>query len=75
MHALVTGATGFIGTELCRELINRGFDLTCLLRASPKSSLTNHINEKDVNVVNCDITNSTDLIRALRKVEKICPSR
>ena len=71
MHALVTGATGFIGTELCRELINRGFDLTCLLRASPTSGLANHISEKDVNVVNCDITNATDLIRVLRKVEKI----
>jgi nucleoside-diphosphate-sugar epimerase len=32
MKALVTGATGFIGSHLCEELTNRGFEVTCLSR-------------------------------------------
>ncbi len=31
-HALVTGATGFIGTHLVRDLMRRGHDVTCLVR-------------------------------------------
>ena len=32
MKALVTGATGFIGSHLCEELIRRGYEVTCLSR-------------------------------------------
>ncbi|MDI6889901.1 MAG: NAD(P)-dependent oxidoreductase [Thermodesulfovibrionales bacterium] len=32
MKALVTGATGFIGSHLCEELVRRGYEVTCLVR-------------------------------------------
>jgi len=32
MDILVTGGTGFIGTALCRELADRGHDVTALAR-------------------------------------------
>ncbi|WP_435100113.1 complex I NDUFA9 subunit family protein [Halarchaeum sp. P4] len=32
MKVLVTGGTGFIGTHLCRELVERGHDVTALAR-------------------------------------------
>ncbi|MFB6146090.1 MAG: complex I NDUFA9 subunit family protein [Halobacteriaceae archaeon] len=32
MDVLVTGGTGFIGTHLCRELVDRGHDVTALSR-------------------------------------------
>jgi nucleoside-diphosphate-sugar epimerase len=32
MKALVTGATGFIGSHLCEELVRRGYEVTCLSR-------------------------------------------
>lgn len=32
MRALVTGATGFIGSHLCEELTKRGYEVTCLVR-------------------------------------------
>jgi len=32
MKALVTGATGFIGSHLCEELVRRGYQVTCLVR-------------------------------------------
>ena len=34
MNALVTGATGFIGSHLCEELVKRGYNVTCLSRTS-----------------------------------------
>ncbi len=32
MNALVTGATGFIGSHLVEELLRRGYSVTCLVR-------------------------------------------
>jgi nucleoside-diphosphate-sugar epimerase len=32
MKALVTGATGFIGSHLVEELLNRGYEVACLVR-------------------------------------------
>ena len=32
MKALVTGATGFIGSHLCEELVKKGYEVTCLYR-------------------------------------------
>jgi len=34
MKALVTGATGFIGSHLCEELVRRGYEVTCLSRST-----------------------------------------
>jgi nucleoside-diphosphate-sugar epimerase len=34
MKALITGATGFIGSHLCAELVRRGYQVTCLSRAT-----------------------------------------
>jgi len=32
MKALVTGATGFIGSNLVRELVAKGYEVACLAR-------------------------------------------
>ena len=34
MKALITGATGFIGSHLAAELFKRGYEVTCLVRAT-----------------------------------------
>ncbi len=34
MNALVTGATGFLGSHLCRRLVKDGYDLTILCRST-----------------------------------------
>ena len=35
-HALITGAAGFIGSSLTRELMSRGTQVTCLVRKSSR---------------------------------------
>ncbi len=32
MKAIVTGATGFIGLALCRELLQNGYEVTAVIR-------------------------------------------
>ncbi|MGH7816595.1 MAG: TIGR01777 family oxidoreductase [Candidatus Binatia bacterium] len=40
MKLLVTGASGFIGTALCRQLLDRGHTLTLLTRHKPPEAAT-----------------------------------
>jgi nucleoside-diphosphate-sugar epimerase len=53
MKALVTGATGFIGSHLCEELIRRGYDVACLSR---KTSKNTWIENLDLTFVKGDCT-------------------
>lgn len=53
MKALVTGATGFIGSHLCEELIRRGYEVTCLSR---NTSAPNWIENLDIRLVKGDCT-------------------
>jgi nucleoside-diphosphate-sugar epimerase len=53
MKALLTGATGFIGSHLCEELIKRGYEVTCLSRATSNLKWIENLN---INVVKGDCT-------------------
>ncbi|SHJ39356.1 Nucleoside-diphosphate-sugar epimerase [Clostridium cavendishii DSM 21758] len=48
MNIVITGATGFIGTALCQELINNGHNVTSIIR--PNSSKKGKL-PKEVNIV------------------------
>ncbi len=45
MKAIVTGATGFVGSNLCEALMKKGFEVSVITRT--KSDLSNLINIKD----------------------------
>ncbi|MBI4698054.1 MAG: NAD(P)-dependent oxidoreductase [Nitrospirae bacterium] len=58
MKALVTGATGFIGSHLTEELIKRGYEVTCLVR---KASNLRWLERLDAKFVQGDCSDSDSL--------------
>lgn len=54
MHVLVTGGTGFVGRNLCAELVERGHDVTALSRRPYEKSLPDGVETAVGNVENYD---------------------
>ncbi len=68
MKALVTGATGFLGSHLVDHLLQRGDDVRALVRAS---SDTSFLRERDVEMVAGDITGAASLGPAVGGVDVV----
>ena len=68
MKALVTGATGFIGSHLCEELVKRGYKVTCLSR---NPSNLNWIENLDIRLIKGDCTIIESLLDAVVDVDYI----
>ena len=62
MKALVTGATGFIGGNLVRELLNQGYQVRALVR---KESNQQNIRDLEIEVAFGDLRDRASLDRAL----------
>jgi nucleoside-diphosphate-sugar epimerase len=58
MRVLVTGATGFIGSNLVKELVKRGYEVTCLAR---KTSNIHCLEDLNVSIVYGDCTDKDSL--------------
>lgn len=72
-RVLITGISGFVGSYLARELINRGYEVYGLVRKrSQKEKIKRleilHI-YNDVKLLDGDITNLTSLLMILNKIE------
>ena len=59
---LVTGATGFIGGSLTRRLVQEGYSVRCLVRASSDTSL---LDTQDVQIAVGDLTSARSLAHAV----------
>ncbi len=68
MKALVTGATGFIGSHLCEELAKRGYQVTCLVRE--KSNLK-WIENIDLKLIIGDCKSIDSLFHAVTDIDYV----
>jgi len=68
MRALVTGANGLIGSNLCRELLSRGYEVRAMVRAS---SDTTHLQGLPVERVCGDILLPDSLSAAVSGCEMV----
>jgi len=68
MRALVTGATGFIGSHLVRKLVERGDEVRCLSRES--SNIT-RLNNVRCEIVHGDLKDKDSLRRALEQIDVV----
>lgn len=68
MKALVTGATGFIGSHLVEELIKKGYSVTCLAR---KTSQLRWIEGLEVNILYGDCEDGDSLKQIPRDLDYV----
>ncbi len=61
---LVAGATGNLGTQVCRELINRGAVVRALARLESDAAQVRALQDFGVNVIHADFNQPSDLLSA-----------
>src|ERR1700682_3434115 len=68
MSTLVTGASGFLGSHVARQLVTRGDDVRVLLRAS---SHNRAIGDLSLEYVTGDLRDAASLERAMKGVQRV----
>ena len=68
---LVAGATGFLGSEICRQLIVQNKNVKGLVRTTSDSNKIAQLKELGVKTVNGDLKNIDSLVNSLRGVSAI----
>lgn len=69
---LVTGAAGYVGSILCRKLLERGYGVIALDNLSfGKQSLEELISNPDFSLLQGDIRNINDLIEGIRRSDYV----
>ncbi len=58
--AIVTGANGFIGAAVCRELANRGIKVIAVVRG-PQSSVESILDLENIRIEYCDLSSYVEL--------------
>lgn len=63
MKFIVTGGSGFLGSHLCRKLLNEGNQIICIdnFYSSSKKNISDLINNPNFNLINHNIINHIDL--------------
>ncbi len=67
-NVLVTGATGFIGIEVARQLNQRGLRPRLMVRRPERGSMLNNL---DADIVQADLHSSNSLDRSLKGIDTV----
>ncbi len=70
MRAFVTGATGFIGGRVARKLLERGYEVTCLVR-DPSKDTAVQLQEWGAELVQGDILDPQSMRRPMRGADVV----
>ena len=68
---LVAGATGYLGSEICRQLKSKNKNVKGLVRATSDSNKVAHLKESGVETIEGDLKNKGSLENALHGVSAI----
>lgn len=68
MKALITGATGFIGSHLAERLLKLGYDVSCLVR---NTSGIRWLEDLDIHLIRGDLTDKDLLVHSVKGVDYI----
>jgi NADH dehydrogenase len=71
MTTLVVGATGFLGSRVCRELAAQGKPVTALVRSGDDESKVAPLREAGVALVEGDLKDATSLERACKGMDAV----
>jgi nucleoside-diphosphate-sugar epimerase len=70
MKILITGANGFVGSNLVESFVNRGFKIRCLVHKNVSSWL-NHVNAGNMELICGDVSHKDTLTEAVSGVDYI----
>ncbi len=68
---LVAGATGYLGSEICRQLISKNKNVRGLVRTTSDPNKVAHLKELGVEIVEGDLKNKSSLETALQGVSAV----
>ena len=68
---LVAGATGYLGSEICRQLISKNKKVTGLVRTTSNSTKVAYLKELGVQIVEGDLKNKESLKSALHSISAV----
>lgn len=70
MHALIVGATGFVGRELAAELVDRGHAVACMVR-DPESDAATVLGSLGCDLRTADLTDPASLEPAVAGIDVV----
>jgi len=68
MKILITGATGFIGSNLAKKLIDKGYEVIALVR---KQSNVDFLKEISVKMIYCDLDNYKSIREKIKQIDVV----
>jgi UDP-glucose 4-epimerase len=70
MHALVTGAGGYIGSRVCKQLLKDGFKVTGLLHKKIPEEHPPAFKPRGFRLVSCDLVIQRDVIQTFEELDE-----